>query len=89
MEKETKKGRDRKKEYAWNKENKVFIGLSLMKTTDNDIIEYLDNKQKNGESKQGTVKRCIRYAMECEEVEKADGYQAKAEEQMFNEFSGK
>lgn len=60
MEKEEKKGRDRKKEYAWNKENKVFVGLSLMRSTDSDIISFLDNKVEEGKSKQGAIKEAIR-----------------------------
>ena len=61
--------KDYKKAYQWNRENKVFIGLSLSKSTDADIIGYIESKQEAGESKQGTVKKCIRYAMAAEERE--------------------
>ena len=61
--------RDYKKQYEWNKENKVFIGLSLSKKADEDIIDYLDSKRGEGESKQGVVKKCIRLAMDLEEAD--------------------
>ena len=31
----------------WQKENTVFVGLKLQKSTDADIIQYLDGKVKN------------------------------------------
>lgn len=31
----------------WQKENTEFIGVKLQKSTDADIIEYLDGKVKN------------------------------------------
>lgn len=52
--------RDRKKEYEWNKENKVFIGLSLMRSTDSDIIGYLDKEISKGKSRQGVIKEALR-----------------------------
>lgn len=52
--------RDRKKEYEWNKENKVFIGLSLMRSTDSDIIGYLDKEVAAGKSRQGVIKEALR-----------------------------
>lgn len=56
--------RDRKKEYEWNKENKVFIGLSLMRSTDSDIIRYLDSKVHQGQSRQGVIKEALREKIE-------------------------
>ena len=54
--------KDYKKQYEWNKENKLFIGLNLMRNTDADIIEYIEQKQEKGESKQGCIKKCLRAA---------------------------
>ena len=31
----------------WQKENTVFIGVKLQKSTDADLIQYLDGKVKN------------------------------------------
>ena len=52
--------RDYRKQYKWNKENSMFIGVKLMKTTDADIIDYIDASVAAGETKQGCIKRCIR-----------------------------
>lgn len=41
---------------AWNKENTVFIGIRLQKSTDSDIIEYLQDKPKQTE-----IKKAMRY----------------------------
>ena len=56
--------RDRKKEYEWNKENKVFIGLSLMRSTDRDIIDFLDSQGKQGKTRQGVIKEALREKIE-------------------------
>lgn len=42
----------------WQKENTVFIGLKLQKSTDADIIAFLD-----GKSKQTEFKKAIREYM--------------------------
>jgi len=39
----------------WNKENTVFIGIRLQKSTDSDIIEYMEDKPK-----QTTIKKALR-----------------------------
>jgi len=44
----------------WEKENKVFYGINLLKSTDIDIITYLDTVKQNGGSVQGTFKEAIR-----------------------------
>ena len=59
-----KLARDRKKEYEWNKENKVFIGLSLMRSTDRDIIDFLDSQGKQGKTRQGVIKEALREKIE-------------------------
>ena len=58
--------RDYKRQSAWKKENQVYIGLTLSKTTDADIIGYVERKMEEGETKQGVVKRCIREAIDRE-----------------------
>ena len=62
-------GRDKENRKQWDKENTEFIGIRLMKSTDADIIEYIDKKTEEGETKQGVVKRCIRYAMQAEDAD--------------------
>lgn len=42
----------------WQKENTVFVGTKLQKSTDKDIIEFLSNK-----SKQTIVKKALREYM--------------------------
>ena len=42
----------------WQKENTVFIGVKLQKSTDKDILEYLD-----GQSKQTVIKAAMREYM--------------------------
>ncbi|ADY14183.1 hypothetical protein [Sphaerochaeta globosa] len=48
-------------ERKWDKENKVFYGMYLMKSNDMDIITYLDTVKQNGGSVQGAIKEAIRY----------------------------
>ena len=50
----------------WQKENTVFIGVKLQKSTDKDIIEYID-KQKEADkafSVAGMFKLALREYME-------------------------
>ncbi len=51
MDKQKKNAR----QAAWNKENTVFIGIRLQKSTDSDIIEYLEDKPK-----QTTIKKALK-----------------------------
>jgi len=48
-------------ERKWDKENKVFYGMYLMKSNDMDIISYLDTVKQNGGSIQGAIKEAIRF----------------------------
>ena len=77
--------RDQKKRAEWDRKNTVLIGVRLMRSSDADIIEYIDSKSEKGESKQGVVKRCIRRAMELEkeskERERIEEIDAKADGQ--------
>ena len=56
---------DKKKKNArqqiWDKENTVFIGIKLQKSTDSDIIDYLQDKPK-----QTTFKKAIRLLIKTE-----------------------
>jgi len=45
-----------KYQVTYDRENRKYYGINLMKTTDSDIIEYLD-KQAN---KQNVIKEAIR-----------------------------
>ena len=51
MDKQKKNAR----QSAWNKENTVFIGIRLQKSTDSDIIDYLEDKPK-----QTTIKKALK-----------------------------
>ena len=42
--------------------NTRFVGLKLNRNTDADIIRYLEFRAQCGDSIQGTIKECIRYA---------------------------
>ena len=55
--------RDYKKQMEWKRKNQVFIGLSLSRSTDSDIIGYMDRKIAEGETKQGIIKRSLRNTM--------------------------
>lgn len=65
--------RDYKKQADWRKNNTVFIGVNLNNNTDADIIEYIDKKTEEGETKQGVIKRSLRYTMEAEGFSMSDG----------------
>ena len=58
--------RDFKKQAEWRKSNTVFIGLNLNNRTDSDIIEYIDKKVAEGETKQGVIKRSLKQTMKDE-----------------------
>ena len=57
MDKQKKNAR----QAAWNKENTVFIGIRLQKSTDSDIIDYLE-----GKPKQTTIKKALRLLIKSE-----------------------
>ena len=46
---------------AWTKANTVFIGVKLQKSTDADILEYLEGKQNQTE-----IKKALRLLIETE-----------------------
>ena len=50
----------------WQKENTVFIGVKLQKSTDADILKFLDGKQN-----QTTIKLALREYMENRKEENA------------------
>lgn len=45
----------------WLKENTVFIGIRLQKSTDADILQYLEGKQNQTE-----IKKALRLLIETE-----------------------
>ena len=49
---------------AWDKENVVFVTTKLFKSTDADILEYLDGKVRATE-----IKRALRLLIETEKGE--------------------
>ena len=54
------------KKRKWQKENTVFIGVKLQKSTDADILKFLDGKQN-----QTTIKLALREYMENHKEENA------------------
>lgn len=52
------------KKRKWQKENTVFIGVKLQKSTDADILKFLEGKQN-----QTTIKLALREYMENHEDE--------------------
>lgn len=57
-------GRDKDHRREWEKENRLFIGINLMRSTDADIIGYIDKKTAEGHTRQGVVKDALRKAIE-------------------------
>ena len=62
--------RDYKKQYEWNKENKITFSVVLSKKIDTDIIGYLEDKQKQRISRNAVIKKALRDQM------LREGYQA-------------
>lgn len=50
----------------WVKENTVFIGMRLQKSTDADILEHLEKAKSRGYGTQTEIKRLIRAGMDAE-----------------------
>lgn len=50
----------------WQKENTVLVGIKLQKSTDKDILDYLEQREKNGLSKSGAFKEALRLMMQQE-----------------------
>lgn len=65
--------RDFKKQYEWSKQNKVFIGIALMKKGDADIIQFLEDSKKQGQARNALIKKALR------EMMKAEGYRQEGE----------
>ena len=55
MSEEERKYYESEAKRKWQKENTVFIGVKLQKTTDADILDFLKDKQK-----QTTIKEALR-----------------------------
>lgn len=58
--------RDYKKQYLWNKENKLTFSVVFSKTTDADIVSYIDDKQKQRISRNALIKKALRNQMAVE-----------------------
>ena len=52
------------KDNEWKKEHTVFLGMRLQKSTDADLLAWLDE---HGSSKQGEIKRLMRIAIAAEQ----------------------
>ena len=52
----------------WLKENTEFIGIRLQKSTDADILQYLEGKQNQTE-----IKKALRLLIETERKEQEQG----------------
>lgn len=60
MEEKKRQNRNKENDLEWRKKNKVNFTVSLMRSTDKDIIDYLDKKVEEGKSRLGVVKEAIR-----------------------------
>lgn len=58
MSEEERKYYESEAKRKWQKENTVFIGVKLQKSTDADILQYLD-----GKSRQTVIKSALREYM--------------------------
>ena len=67
MEEKKKQNRDKINEKRWRKENTTAVTINLLKTTDADIISFLDKEIAKGKSKQGVFKEALREKIEREE----------------------
>lgn len=56
---------EKQKEY--DKEKKIIFSVGLMKDSDKDIIDYLDNETKKGNSRNSIVKQALREKMKKEQ----------------------
>ena len=56
----------------WQKENTVFIGVKLQKSTDKEIIEFLQGRE---ESYNGTINQALRLLMAQEAETKGENEQ--------------
>ena len=65
--------RDMKNRAAWDKEHTMLVSVRLMKSTDADIVDYIEDKASQGETKQGIIKRCIRTTMQGEGYTRTSG----------------
>jgi len=52
----------------WTKENTVFIGVKLQRSTDADILQFLEGKQNQTE-----IKRALRLLIETERKQQEQG----------------
>ena len=55
------KKKKNERQYQWDKQNTMFIGVKLQKSTDSDIIEYMEDKPK-----QTTIKKALRLLIKSE-----------------------
>lgn len=53
--------RDKELNKQWMKENKVMYSINLMRSTDMDIIDYINTTKENGGTVQGAIKEAIRF----------------------------
>lgn len=60
---DVKMTRDYKKQYLWNKENKITFSVVLSRSTDADIVDFLEDKQKQRISRNALIKKALRDQM--------------------------
>ena len=60
MEEKKKQNRDKDNDRAWRKANTLLVGVNLLRSTDKDIIDYLEHETAKGKSKQGIFKQALR-----------------------------
>ena len=55
--------RDYRKQYEWDKANRLVFSVSFMNKTDDDIIDYLADKTKQRISRNALIKKALREQM--------------------------
>lgn len=66
MAEEVRKYYESDKKRKWQKENTVLVGIKLQKKGDWKILQYLNEKEKQGFSKAGLFKNALLRQMEAE-----------------------
>ena len=71
--------RDYRKQYEWNKENKLTFSVVLAHKSDDDIIDYLADKTKQRISRNALIKKALREQM------RREGYRVNEEKEKAEE----
>lgn len=56
----------------WEKKNRVVFSICLQRSTDSDVLDYIDDVIKDGQSRNGLIKDALREKMAREQQEKRE-----------------